>query len=125
MVDKKNYFALIGKLAIALALLINLTFAVYTQSADDTTRGLKPKEYAQELHKQIVANRVKSKTIQQTDVKKPSSKETVKYKAVDGDDVNVANGVNVGFTIWHLRETKQNDEPEVVEQTRIAVRQKG
>jgi hypothetical protein len=104
-------------LAIAVVFLTGNVLAECFQTSSDDTRGLKPREYAERIQKQIAQKRLRSKTT------KP--KAVSKYIALTKDPAPVAEGVDVGVTIWRLRPALKADAKEVQEQTRIAVRKKG
>jgi len=86
------------------------------QKSDDT-RGLKPVEYAKQLHIKIAGSRPRSN--------RPGKAVSTNYVPAAADNSTVAEGVDVGVTFWRLREVRKVDDPAVVEPTRIVKRVKG
>lgn len=87
-----------------------------SQETDDT-RGLKPVEYAKQLHNKIAGGRPRSN--------RPTKMAGINYVPASTDNSIVAEGVDVGVTFWRLREVRKIDDPAVVEPTRIVKRVKG
>jgi hypothetical protein len=87
------------------------------QSSSDDTRGIIPTEYAERIQTEISRKRLHSPT--------GKSKATVRYVALTNNYATVAEGADVGVTIWRLRPAVTADAKEIQEQTRIAVRAKG
>lgn len=83
----------------------------------DDTRGLRPREYAEQLQKKFTAKRRPSKG--------SSSKAAARYKPVAPDSAVAREGVDVGITFWKLRPARRTDDPQMVEKTRIVKRVKG
>ena len=100
-----------------MAVAVSLTFNVCLSQTTDDTRGLKPREYARQLHNKIAKGRPRSNRSQKT--------VPVKYVSVASDNSLVPEGVDVGITFWRLREARKADDQAVVEQTRIVKRVKG
>jgi hypothetical protein len=86
------------------------------QSADDT-RGLKPVEYAKQLHNRIAGTRPRSN--------RSGKAAATNYVPAAPDSSTVEEGVDVGVTFWRLREVRKVDNLAVVEPTRIVKRVKG
>lgn len=87
-------------------------------NSDEQDRKLRPREYAQELPQKYASNRPKvAKT-------KPTNKK-IKYTTSSENNSSIAQGTDVGFTFWRLRDSKKDDDVEVVEETRIAKKEKG
>jgi hypothetical protein len=93
------------------------TFSLSFQGSTDDTRGLRPREYAERIQNQIAKRRPHSKG--------SKKKAVTTYHATTNDPGPVAEGWDVGVTIWRLRPALKTDAKEVQEKTRIAVRKKG
>ncbi|MFY9227340.1 MAG: hypothetical protein WAQ98_32010 [Blastocatellia bacterium] len=97
----------------------NLLIVLGQNNSDEQDRKLRPREYAQELPQKYASNRPKvAKT-------KPTNKKPTKYIIETANDSVIAQGTDVGFTFWRLRDSKKDDDVEVVEETRIAKKEKG
>ncbi|MCS6885914.1 MAG: DUF4384 domain-containing protein [Acidobacteriota bacterium] len=83
--------------------------------AQDSSRGLKPREYVDKLPQVISMQRPKAKI-------KPAVKNAIKYKVIGTDGDAIDQGVNVGFTFWRLVESGPGDDAAMVEKSRLAVR---
>src|SRR5215471_8725349 len=98
-------------IALALGGAILAATAVFDTKAQDDTRGLKPREYAQQLGNRIVNSRPKSNR---------RGKLTSATYAADSSDTSVVTpGVDVGITFWRLRKIGKSDNIALAEQTRI------
>lgn len=87
-------------------------------SNEEQDRKLRPREYAQELPQKYASSRPKvAKT-------KPTNKKPTKYIIETANDSAIAQGTDVGFTFWRLRDSKKDDDVAVVEETRIAKKEK-
>ncbi|GEM_PF-1791323 len=90
-------------------------------SSSDGTRGLKPREYAQQLNIRIAARR--------TNATAPSKGKNAPpafvAKVNSATEKPLAKGEDVGVTLWLLSESLKTDDKEVQEKTRIAVRKNG
>ncbi len=86
------------------------------QSADGT-RGLRPREYAKQLHQKIAGGRPLSNRLHK--------KLVSGYVPAAEDNSTIAEGVDVGVTFWRLREMRKADDPAAVEATRIVKRING
>lgn len=106
----------IGVMFISVVLSWN-SLAFSLQTGSEGTRGLKPREYAERVQNQIAQKRERSKSSR--------PKAVAKYTALTKDNAPVADGVDVGITLWRLRPALKADASGVQEQTRIAVRKKG
>jgi hypothetical protein len=101
----------------ALIYAVLLSFGVFAQNSIDDVRSAKSREYAERLSKQIAQKRPRSN---------PTKKKIfTSYAPNANDDGLVAEGADVGITIWRLRPARKTDHKDVQEQTRIAVRNKG
>jgi hypothetical protein len=117
MICKKFSVIPLWKFAPVLLLLTGSQFALYSQtSTDGESRGLKPREYAENLQNRILARRpgpVQS-----------NRKKAIIYAPASPDEIPVAQGTDIGLTFWRLRESKITDDKTVVEEQRILVRKK-
>jgi hypothetical protein len=95
--------------------------AATDDSSDNDTRGLKPREYAQQLNVRIAGRRTNSSAIGKGK-KSPSS---FVAKVNTNTEKPLAKGEDVGVTLWLLSEAAKTDDKEVQEKTRIAVRKNG
>jgi hypothetical protein len=102
---------------IRFALVFILSLSAFAQDPADEVRSIKPREYAKRLQQQIAQKRPASK--------KAKKKLLSKYVPTAGNDVPVAEGVNVGVTLWRLRPAQKTDPKDIQEQTRIVIRRKG
>lgn len=95
--------------------------SVETTAADDSsddTRGLKPREYAQQLNNRIAARR--------TNTPPTKGKKSVStFVAKVNTNQTLAKGEDVGVTLWLLSEALKTDNRDVQEKTRIAIRKNG
>jgi len=109
-----------SSLLAAILVVISLSLATQplkiSQKADDT-RGLRPVEYAKQLHNKIAGSRPR--------LNRPLKAAGINYVPAATDNSIVAEGVDVGVTFWRLREARKIDDPAVVEPTRIVKRIKG
>src|SRR5215813_15442813 len=109
-----------SSLLAAILVVISLSLATQplkiSQKADDT-RGLRPVEYAKQLHYKIAGSRPR--------LNRPLKAAGINYVPASTDNSIVAEGVDVGVTFWRLREVRKVDDPAVVEPTRIVKRVKG
>ena len=87
-------------------------------SSDDDTRGLKPREYAQQLNNRIAARRTNTS---------PSkvNKSVSTFVAKVNTNQTIGKGEDVGVTLWLLSEALKTDDKDVKEKTRIAIRKNG
>ena len=112
---------LIGSTCVFLATAIVLLRAdlcvARPQSSSNDTRAIIPLQYAEQIPNAISRQRPHSLTT------KPNA--TVKYVPSPNDTASVAEGADVGVTIWRLRAALPIDSTEIQEPTRIAVRQRG
>ena len=104
-------------LAITVVLLLGLIVPAISQNPSDDVRGIKSREYARRIQDQVAkrrprANRAKPKTV-------------ARYVAVANDNAPVAEGLDVGVTLWRLRPAQKADPQNVQEPKRIVVRKKG
>jgi len=105
------------RLAITIGVLFSYAVPVISQAPADDLRGaLKPREYAERLQKQLAKRRPRSKRAK----KQPAPK----YVATTTDTAPVAEGVDIGVTLWRLRVARKADAKAVREPTRTTVRVK-
>lgn len=114
MLRKLSFISIILIMAVSSLLVVS----AQDNDSSEASRTIRPREYAQKLPQKYVVHRPRaSKT------KEPTHQE-VKYSIENPEDSTVAQGNDIGFTFWRLRESKANDDIAVVEESRIAKREK-
>src|SRR6266404_3762054 len=108
MRNKKTYFDL-WRIGLLILLISTSLVVVKSQSQTDTEDGERKiisRDYAKEVSKEIATARPKAT---HSTANKPN------YKAANPDELIVANGVDVGFTFWGLKDSRISDDPNVKE----------
>jgi len=104
-------------LAITIVLLLGLVVPAISQSPSDDVRGIKSREYARRIQEQIAKRRPRAN--------RAKPKPVARYVALTNDNTPVAEGLDVGVTLWRLRPAQKADPQNVREPKRIVVRKKG
>jgi hypothetical protein len=105
---------LYSRLAVSLFALSGIVFAL---NQSDETRGLKPREYAQQLPQKVAKSRPPS-----THHKRRTAPD---YVPTVDDNSPMSEGIDVGITFWRLRKARKADDPTLSETTRIVKRVRG
>src|SRR5688500_1912508 len=99
MISKKFSVISLWKFSLIFLLSTGSQFALYSQTpTDGESRGLKPREYAENLQNRILARRPGSNI--------SNRKKAANYSPVSPEEIPVAQGTDIGLTFWRLRESK-------------------